>query len=209
MAAPAKNAVSTGKPKVAGSVYIGSAAAAAPADATTELGTGWTPLGYVGEDGVTNENSPETDSKKAWGGDIVLKLQTEKPDTFTFKLISSLDLDVLKAVYGDGNVSGTLADGITVTATGEELPEKQWVIDMVMRDNAVKRIYIPSGSIRTTRRSATSLRSWLCPAPMALRIRNSSNGPRAPEAADDEEAHDAQRRGAGDRADEAGRYAAF
>ena len=73
-----KNAVSTGKPKVAGSVYIGSAAAAAPADATTELGTGWTPLGYVGEDGVTNENSPETDSKKAWGGDIVLKLQTEK-----------------------------------------------------------------------------------------------------------------------------------
>ena len=77
MAAPAKNAVSTGKPKVAGSVYIGSAAAAAPADATTELGTGWTPLGYVGEDGVTNENSPETDSKKAWGGDIVLKLQTE------------------------------------------------------------------------------------------------------------------------------------
>ena len=103
--------------------------------------------GLVGEDGVTNENSPETDSKKAWGGDIVLKLQTEKPDTFTFKLISSLDLDVLKAVYGDGNVSGTLADGITVTATGEELPEKQWVIDMVMRDNAVKRIYIPSGSI--------------------------------------------------------------
>ena len=103
--------------------------------------------GLVGEDGVTNENSPETDSKKAWGGDIVLKLQTEKPDTFTFKLISSLDLDVLKAVYGDGNVTGTLADGITVTATGEELPEKQWVIDMVMRDNAVKRIYIPSGSI--------------------------------------------------------------
>lgn len=40
MAAPAKNAVSTGKPKVAGSVYIGSAAAAAPPTPTTELGTG-------------------------------------------------------------------------------------------------------------------------------------------------------------------------
>ena len=155
MAAPAKNAVSTGKPKVAGSVYIGSAAAAAPYDNVIhDVAIQDLPVvmcldrgGLVGEDGVTNENSPETDSKKAWGGDIVLKLQTEKPDTFTFKLISSLDLDVLKAVYGDGNVSGTLADGITVTATGEELPEKQWVIDMVMRDNAVKRIYIPSGSI--------------------------------------------------------------
>lgn len=147
MAAPAKNAVTTGKPKVAGAVYVGSASAVAPTDATTTLGTGWTALGYVGEDGVTNENSPETDSKKAWGGDIVLKLQTEKPDTFAFKLISALDLDVLKAVYGDGNVTGTLADGITVVATGEELPEKPWVIDMVMRDNAVKRIYIPSGSI--------------------------------------------------------------
>lgn len=147
MAAPTKNAVTTGKPKVSGSVFIGSSSAAAPTDATSELDTGWTALGYVGEDGVTNENSPETDSKKAWGGDVVLKLQTEKPDTFTFKLISALDPDVLKAVYGDDNVTGTLADGITVVATGTELTEKQWVIDMVMRDNAVKRIYIPSGSI--------------------------------------------------------------
>ena len=68
-----KNAVSTGKPKVAGSVYIGSAAT----DATNSAPGGR--LSATSADGVTNENSPETDSKKAWGGDIVLKLQ--EPDT--------------------------------------------------------------------------------------------------------------------------------
>ena len=43
MAAPAKNAVSTGKPKVAGSVYIGSAAAGVCARA----GNGYTVEAYT------------------------------------------------------------------------------------------------------------------------------------------------------------------
>ena len=139
--------VTVSKPKVGGAVYRAPLGTTPPTDATTALDKAFKSLGYISEDGLTNSNSPSSENTTAWGGDTVLTQQTEKPDTFTFKLISSLDLDVLKAVYGDGNVSGTLADGITVTATGEELPEKQWVIDMVMRDNAVKRIYIPSGSI--------------------------------------------------------------
>ena len=64
--------------------------------------------------------------------------------------------------------------GSPLPATGE--PEKQWVIDMVMRDNAVKRIYIPSGSIseigeivyKDDEEVGYGLRSWLCP----LRRRN-------------------------------------
>lgn len=147
MAAPNTTYVSTGKPKVGGAVYIADTTATMPTDAKAELGTGWTSLGYISEDGVTNENSPETDTAKAWGGDIVLTLQSEKSDNFTFTLIGTLDVDVLKAVFGDNNVTGTLETGITINSTTEQLDAKAWVFEVMMREGAMKRILIPHGEI--------------------------------------------------------------
>ena len=55
-------------------------------------------------------------------------------------------MDVLKFVYGDKNVSGTLAEGITVKANRTEAPQRVIVVDMILK-NAVKRIVIPRGKI--------------------------------------------------------------
>lgn len=146
MGAPIVGNVSTGKPSVSGGIWIADAGTTPPTDATTTL-TGFTALGYVSEDGLTNSNSPESDTGKAWGGDIVITYQTEKPDTFQFTLIGAKDVDVLEAVYGADNVSGTLSTGITVTANAKEAEERVWVFEVVMRDNTYKRIVVPVGKV--------------------------------------------------------------
>ena len=138
--------VTTGKPGVSGGVYIAPSGTTLPTSVSAAL-TSFTSLGYVSEDGLTNSNSPESDTGKAWGGDIVITYQTEKPDTFQFTLIEAKNEDVLKAVYGEDNVSGALATGITVNANADEAQENVWVFDMIMRDNTYKRIAVPSGKV--------------------------------------------------------------
>ena len=139
--------VSAGKPAVGGAIWRAAAGSTLPTDAGTALDAAFKALGYCNEDGLTNSNSPSTKDIKAWGGDTVLNIQEEKPDTFQFTLIEVLNEEVLKAVYRADNVTGALATGITITANAKEAEEACWVIDMVMNSNTVKRVVIPHGKI--------------------------------------------------------------
>lgn len=139
--------VSAGKPALNGAVYRAASGTTLPTDATTALSADFKCLGYCGEDGLVNSNSPSTTDIKAWGGDTVLTIQEEKTDTFQVTLLEVLNADVLKAVYGSTNVSGTLSTGVTITANAKEAEEGVWAVDMLLNSSAVKRIVIPKGKI--------------------------------------------------------------
>ena len=139
--------VVAGKPKVGGAIWSAPLGTALPTDATTALNAAFKSLGYVSDDGLTNELTTDTEEIKAWGGDTVLTAQTGTSDTFTYKLIESLNVEVLKEVYGASNVTGTLSTGIKISVNSKEKIDHAIVIETVVRDK-FKRIVLPVAKIK-------------------------------------------------------------
>ena len=138
--------VTVSKPKTGGAIYRAPLGTSLPTDASSELDVAFKELGYASEDGLVNSNSPESNSIKAWGGDTVYTYQKEKDDTFQFKLLEALNPDVLKTVYGDDNVTGTVQAGLTVKANSSAAEDKAWVVELIL-NGVLKRVVVPKAKI--------------------------------------------------------------
>ena len=143
--------VTVGKPALNGAVYRAPIGTTLPTDASTALDAAFVHQGYISDAGVVNSNSISTETIKAWGGDIIAMPQTEKTDTFQFTMVESLNDEVLKTRYGDDNVTGELATGLTVRANVKELPHSVWVIEQILNAGSIlKRIVIADGQVTET-----------------------------------------------------------
>lgn len=147
--------VSTGKPNISGAVYVAPLGTTLPTNATATLDPAkFTCLGYVSEDGLENNNEMDISEIKAWGGAIVYRSLTGLNDNFSLSLIESENVDVLKNVYGDSNVSVDGSGDVTVNIVTEDPQEKVWVFELALRGGRAKRIVIPDGAV-TARETIT------------------------------------------------------
>lgn len=145
MGANSSSMVTVGKPQATGAISSAPLKTPLPNDATSNLNSAFVMLGYTGADGLKNAVETSTEDIKAWGGDVVVSSQTERKETFSFKLIQSLDPDVLKEVYGAENVTGSGA--LTVKHNGKPLPRRIYAFEMLMTGGRKKRIIVPNGQI--------------------------------------------------------------
>lgn len=139
--------VTTGKPNIGGAIYTAPIGTTLPTDATTALDNAFVCLGYVSEDGLSNNNELSVEAIKAWGGNIVYRSLTEMNDEFGLALIETENADVLKTVYGESNVTVDASGNISVDVVGEDPVERVWVFELALRGDKAKRIVIPDGAI--------------------------------------------------------------
>lgn len=141
-----------GKPdKVTGGVSVAPYGTPIPVDAFTALDAAFKTPGYIGESGLTESSSFETEPIGAWGGDDVAMTPPKERSTFTFDVIEAFSGSALKAVYGDSAVTTVLADEDsgdlhTIELGDRAIEYKVWVFDVLHGGKRI-RIVVPKGAV--------------------------------------------------------------
>lgn len=129
---------------VSGEVSVGLTSATAPTGTASAL-TGFTGLGYVSEDGVTETRDRSTDSITAWQNSAQVRtVVTESSLTFQFTMIETKEATV-ELFYG-AVVTPAVSDGSFVVVPANTGGQQSFVIDVVDGAELI-RIYIPNGEV--------------------------------------------------------------
>lgn len=129
---------------VSGEISVGALGATAPATAAAAL-TGFTGLGYVSEDGVTETLDRSIDDIRAWqNAQVVRSVVTEAAVTYSFTLIET-SVKVIETALGS-TVTQSSTEGTYTITPGSTGGRKSFVVDVIDGAN-LKRIYIAEGEI--------------------------------------------------------------
>ncbi len=123
-------------PKVKGVLYRAPLGTAIPTDAATELAVAYKDLGGISDAGITNAMAREVTKIKDFGGKTIATPQSDYTETLQVTFVESTNLEVLKTVFGDSNVTFTPATEtkgalIKVDHNAEKLPKSVYVADTV------------------------------------------------------------------------------
>lgn len=132
----------------AGAFAAGPVGTALPTDATMELDAGFVERGLIGEEGFSLAPNRSTQDIKVWGGSTRRRLTTEFSEVVSVTFMESADAEVLKAVFGENNVS-VEGGKIAIAHNAEGAAEMAWTITMKDGD-ARRRLAIPRGQVFLT-----------------------------------------------------------
>ena len=125
---------------VTGAVYVGPTSSTAPSSSSSTL-AGFTDLGYVSADGITETFDKTTSQIRAWqGGALVREVISEGTYSVTLTFIET-KLEVLELYFGSTITDGELNGD--PTASGGR---KSFVMDIV-DGSIIERTYIPAGEV--------------------------------------------------------------
>ncbi len=129
-----------------GGVTFGTPDSTLPTDAKAALAATFKPLGYVDEDGVQLTDDASDEDIKIWGGQKVRKVRSEYASSITFRLYSTRDVDVLKAVFGEQNVISS-GSSITVKHNADISPVRPYTVETKDESDFARRFVIPRGQL--------------------------------------------------------------
>lgn len=116
-------------------VYVADVGTTAPTTPTAAPGTGWTELGWLGDDGLTETRNVESDQKRAWQGGALVRT-VRSSDTRQFKFVAWETNATTIGLTRPGSTP-TTATGVTTTPvkayTGSDI--RAWIVDQ--RDGAI------------------------------------------------------------------------
>lgn len=132
---------------VTGGIKVAPLGTVTPTDPTSVLNAAFKELGYVNEDGLKLSHDASDDKIKVWGGVTIRTIRSDYSATITGTLLSTLDVDVLKTVFGDNQVQQK-SGFIAIKHTSDIAPEKVYIIET--KDASTggrKRYVVPKGQI--------------------------------------------------------------
>jgi hypothetical protein len=128
----------------AGGVWVAAKGTTGPTTLAAP-GVGFSEIGWISEDGISQERSQDATSFRAWqGGQVVRRKITNTEDTFSFQ---ALETNAVTHGLMFRGQTPTIATGVATTVVQNQsvTDERAWVFDMV--DGTVtKRYVIPSGA---------------------------------------------------------------
>lgn len=145
--------VSTGKPLSTGAIFVGpenaDGTATLPTSADAKLGDGYACVGYIATDSVSRSEDVSTTSHMVWGGVEVLQSMDSYTQTYSWTCAETNET-VLKMIYGDTNVSGTVEEGIKVHFGPDGYDKvRVYVILVVHANGSIEKLIIPRGKLKS------------------------------------------------------------
>lgn len=132
---------------VTGGIKVAPLGTATPTDPTSVLNAAFKELGYVNEDGLKLSHDASDDKIKVWGGVTIRTIRSDYSATITGTLLSTLDVNVLKNVFGDSQVAEK-SGFISIKHDATVPPEKVYVIETKdASSGGRKRYVVPKGQV--------------------------------------------------------------